>query len=60
MIDVTQDATQVLLDHPTEGVPATGLFELAAPSGLRLRVIREQIFVFPETDAIYTALALVR
>ena len=46
------------MHDPTEGGLATGLFELVAPSGLGLRVIREQISVFPETDAICTALAL--
>jgi hydrogenase expression/formation protein HypE len=42
----------------TEGGLATGLFELVAPGGLGLSVIREQILVFPETDAICNALAL--
>lgn len=46
------------MHDPTEGGLATGLFELVAPSGLGLRVVREQIAVFPETDAICTALAL--
>jgi hydrogenase expression/formation protein HypE len=46
------------MHDPTEGGLATGLFELVAPSGLGLSVIREQISVFPETDAICAALAL--
>ena len=46
------------MHDPTEGGLATGLFELVAPSGLGLRVIREQISVFRETDAICAALAL--
>jgi len=46
------------MHDPTEGGLATGLFELVAPSGLGLRVIREQISVFPETDAMCAALAL--
>jgi hydrogenase expression/formation protein HypE len=46
------------MHDPTEGGLATGLFELVAPGGLGLRVIREQILVFPETDAICNALAL--
>ena len=46
------------MHDPTEGGLVTGLFELVAPSGLGLRVVREQISVFPETDAICAALAL--
>ena len=46
------------MHDPTEGGLATGLFELVAPAGLGLRVIREHIPVFPETDAICSALAL--
>lgn len=46
------------MHDPTEGGLATGLFELVAPSGLGLRVVREQIAVFPETDAICKALTL--
>ncbi len=46
------------MHDPTEGGLATGLFELVAPAGLGLRVIRECIPVFPETDAICRALAL--
>jgi hydrogenase expression/formation protein HypE len=46
------------MHDPTEGGLATGLFELVAPSGLGLRIIREQIPVFPETDAICRALGL--
>jgi hydrogenase maturation factor len=42
----------------TEGGLATGLFELVAPVGLGLRVLREHIPVFPETDAICRALRL--
>ena len=46
------------MHDPTEGGLATGLFELVAPGDLGLRVIREQIPVFPETEAICAALAL--
>jgi hydrogenase expression/formation protein HypE len=46
------------MHDPTEGGLATGLFELVAPAGLGLRVIREHIPVFPETDTICDALAL--
>ena len=46
------------MHDPTEGGLTTGLFELVAPVGLGLRVIREHIPVFPETDAICNALAL--
>jgi len=46
------------LHDPTEGGLATGLFELVAPGGLGLQVIRERIPVFPETDTLCNALAL--
>ncbi|MFZ3367487.1 MAG: AIR synthase-related protein, partial [Candidatus Sulfotelmatobacter sp.] len=46
------------MHDPTEGGLATGLFELVAPAGLGLRVIREHIPVFPETDTICSVLAL--
>jgi hydrogenase expression/formation protein HypE len=46
------------MHDPTEGGLATGLFELVALAGLGLRVIREHIPVFPETDVICSALAL--
>jgi len=46
------------MHDPTEGGLATGLFELAAPAGLGLRVVREQIPVFPETAATCEVLAL--
>lgn len=46
------------MHDPTEGGLAAGLFELVAPVDLGLRVIREHIPVFPETDAICNALAL--
>jgi len=46
------------MHDPTEGGLETGLFELVAPAGLGLRVIREHIPVFPETDMICNALAL--
>src|SRR5512146_116627 len=46
------------MHDPTEGGLASGLFELVAPAGLGLRVIRERIPVFPETDVICSALAL--
>jgi hydrogenase expression/formation protein HypE len=40
------------MHDPTEGGLATGLFELVAPAGLGLQVIREHVCVLPETDAI--------
>jgi len=46
------------MHDPTEGGLAAGLFELVAPVDLGLRVTREHISVFPETEAICTALAL--
>ena len=46
------------MHDPTEGGLATGLFELVALTGLGLRVVREQVSVFPETDAICAALSL--
>jgi hydrogenase expression/formation protein HypE len=46
------------MHDPTEGGLATGLFELVAPAGLGLQVIRERIPVFSETAAICSALAL--
>jgi hydrogenase expression/formation protein HypE len=46
------------MHDPTEGGLATGLFELVAPAGLGLRVIREHISVFPETETICRTLAL--
>jgi hydrogenase expression/formation protein HypE len=46
------------MHDPTEGGLVTGLFELVAPAGLGLQVIREHIPVFPETDTICRALAL--
>jgi hydrogenase expression/formation protein HypE len=46
------------MHDPTEGGLATGLFELVAPAGLGLRVMREHIPVFPETERICNALAL--
>jgi len=46
------------MHDPTEGGVVTGLCELVAPSGLGVRVVREQIRVFPETDAICAALTL--
>jgi|SRR5579862_5819463 len=46
------------MHDPTEGGLVTGLFELVAPAGLGLRVIREHIPVFPETATICSALAL--
>src|SRR6516164_9195618 len=46
------------MHDPTEGGLAMGLFELVAPAGLGLRVIREHIPVFSETDAICRALSL--
>jgi len=51
------DAVHAMHD-PTEGGLATGLFELVAPAGLGLQVIRERIPVFPETDVICRALTL--
>jgi len=54
------DAGEVVhaMHDPTEGGLAMGLFELAAPAGLGLRIVRETIPVFPETDAICAALRL--
>lgn len=46
------------MHDPTEGGLATGLFELVAPSGLGLRIIREHVSVLPETSEICAALAL--
>ncbi len=46
------------MHDPTEGGLATGLFELVAPAGLGLQVIRERIPVFPETNSICRALSL--
>ena len=46
------------MHDPTEGGLATGLFELTMPAGLGLRVVREHIPVFPETEAICRTLAL--
>ncbi len=46
------------MHDPTEGGLATGLLELVMPAGLGLRVIREQIPVYPETATICNALAL--
>jgi hydrogenase expression/formation protein HypE len=46
------------MHDPTEGGLATGLAELVAPAGLGLHVVREQIPVCAETEAICAALAL--
>src|SRR5215831_9230893 len=46
------------MHDPTEGGLVAGLFELVAPVGLGLRVIREHIPVFPETHTICRVLAL--
>ena len=46
------------MDDPTEGGLAMGLVELVTPAGLGLRVTREHIPVFPETDTICRALGL--
>jgi hydrogenase expression/formation protein HypE len=46
------------MHDPTEGGLAAGLFELVAPVGLGLRVIREHIPVLRETETICRALAL--
>jgi hydrogenase maturation factor len=46
------------MHDPTEGGLATGLCELVAPSGLGAQVTREHIPVFPETEAICSALGL--
>ena len=51
------DALHAMHD-PTEGGLAMGLFELVAPVGLGLQVIRERIPVFPETGSICRALSL--
>lgn len=46
------------MHDPTEGGLATGLLELVMPAGLGLRVVREQIPVYPETETLCNALAL--
>lgn len=46
------------MHDPTEGGLAMGLIELVSAVGFGLRVIRERIPVFPETDTICSALAL--
>jgi hydrogenase maturation factor len=46
------------MHDPTEVGLATGLFELTAPSGLGLRVVREHVAVLPETSEICKALGL--
>jgi hydrogenase expression/formation protein HypE len=46
------------MHDPTEGGLATGLFELVAPAGLGVQIVRERIPVFAETDAICSALGL--
>lgn len=46
------------MHDPTEGGVVSGLYELVTPLGLGLRVVREQIHVFPETSAICSALTL--
>ena len=46
------------MHDPTEGGLTSGLFELVAPLGLGLRVVREQIRVLPETQVICKALNL--
>ena len=51
------DAVHAMHD-PTEGGLAMGLFELVAPVGLGLQVIRERIPVFPETEGICGAFGL--
>lgn len=46
------------MHDPTEGGLATGLCELVAPAGLGLRVVRHDIQIFPETEAICQTLGL--
>src|SRR5262245_2945244 len=46
------------MHDPTEGGLATGLCELVAQAGLGLRVVRQQIPIFPETEAICQTLGL--
>lgn len=46
------------MHDPTEGGLASGLFELVTPHGLGVRVVREEIRVFPETEAVCAALGL--
>ncbi len=53
----TGEAVHAMHD-PTEGGLAAGLSELVAPAGLGLRVVREHIPVFSETEAICKVLAL--
>lgn len=54
----TSGAVVHAMHDPTEGGLATGLREMVVPAGLGLRVIRERIPVFPETQAICTVLGL--
>ena len=46
------------MHDPTEGGLATGLFELVAPAGLGLQVMRDHIPVFSETEEICSTLEL--
>ena len=46
------------MHDPTEGGLATGLFELVAPAGLGLQVMRDHIPVFSETEVICSTLEL--
>jgi hydrogenase maturation factor len=57
---ITADSGQVVhaMHDPTEGGLVTGLCELVAPASLGLRVVRERIPVFPESDAICNALGI--
>jgi hydrogenase maturation factor len=53
------DAARVhALHDPTEGGLATALLELGQPSGLRVRVRRDDVRVLPETHAVCEALGL--
>jgi hydrogenase expression/formation protein HypE len=46
------------MHDPTEGGLAAGLFELVAPAGLGLRIVRQHIPIFPETEAVCQTLRL--
>lgn len=46
------------MHDPTEGGLATGLWELVGPAGLGVQITRRHLPVFPETEAICSALGL--
>lgn len=53
----TGDAVHAMHD-PTEGGLAGGLYELVARAALGVRIVRDRIHVFPETEAMCAALDL--